>query len=693
MTRLVILFTFLFPLVAFTQSKQVWLYTADNFFEKQDYASALKYYRLTLEDTVVDDIEINPYEQTVSNQKLPKGQRVKMNKKVSLKDYCNHQAALCYAYTYDYIRAEEMFTKNKGNNSYPDDQFHLGIAQMKVGKYSEATNSFDTYLNQASKNDSIAKLAQQAKLGCVFAVDPKSNKNKVIVNKADSTFNAGTSSFAPTYFGYEDRMMFTSARKGGVLFDPEKQQSEYLCDLYWVERKDETSWGVPHNFGRPLNSAQHDAAGVTSKSNVFYYTKWNDAKKEDQSLYLARMQEFLFFESNKMDSAVNVPGTKSITPFVTADAKLLFFASNRKGGFGGFDLYRISLDEQGLPFGNAVNLGSEINSASDEVTPFYHETTSILFFSSNGLNSIGGLDIFKSTMDRETFAFYPPTNLGSPINSSKDDAYPIFDEFLQQGYFSTDREPCDGGSCYKIYTIENEPIVVELEGNVFDEKTEKPIKNAKITFKDVRSNFQTFSILTDENGYYKTQVALQSEVFIKVQNRGYFAASDNLDTRSISASIVIRKDFYLRTIPNDEIEITGIEYDFNSANLRPQSKLNLDTLFRFLELNDNLSIDINSHTDSRGVDIYNLDLSQRRAKAVVDYLISKGTDPKRLFAKGFGETQPIFLTNKKKEYVLDTKKKRIALTEAYINTRSPKAVQEELHQRNRRTAFRVVLQE
>ena len=150
------------------------------------------------------------------------------------------------------------------------------------------------------------------------------------------------------------------------------------------------------------------------------------------------------------------------------------------------------------------------------------------------------------------------------------------------------------------------------------------------------------------------------------------------------------QDFYLRPIPKDEIEIDGIEYDFNSAVLRPSSKEILDELYEFLILNDNLVIEINSHTDARGTDSYNLSLSKRRAKSCVDYLLGRGIEEERIKAKGFGETQPNYLKNEKKKPLLDENGDRIVLTEDYINTQPTEDIREEYHQRNRRTSFKVV---
>jgi outer membrane protein OmpA-like peptidoglycan-associated protein len=229
-----------------------------------------------------------------------------------------------------------------------------------------------------------------------------------------------------------------------------------------------------------------------------------------------------------------------------------------------------------------------------------------------------------------------------------------------------------------------------LEGLVFDFDTDDIIPDAKLTFKDVRFGFEPFEIMTDEEGFYSLELERDWELFIKAQKPTYFADAANVDARGITETTTLIQDFTLQRIPEGEIEIEGIEYDFDSDNLRPISMEVLDKLYDFLEINDNLVVEINSHTDARGSDKYNLDLSQRRAKSCVDYLISKGIPEDRLIARGFGETQPAVLRGEDKKPILDSDGKEIPLTEKYIESHKSSDKKNELHQRNRRTAFKVV---
>jgi outer membrane protein OmpA-like peptidoglycan-associated protein len=285
---------------------------------------------------------------------------------------------------------------------------------------------------------------------------------------------------------------------------------------------------------------------------------------------------------------------------------------------------------------------------------------------------MGGLDIFKSHYDEDNSTFEFPKNLGTPINSAKDDAYFIMDKTQYKGFFSSDREPCEGGHCYDIYEFINEPIIFDLKGYVYDAETNDPIPSALVTIKDVHGDDEPLYVITDEKGYYFTELKPDMEYFLKAQKNKYFAQSANLATKGKTETTHFEQDFYLNKIPAGEIEIEGIEYDFDKATLRPKSKEVLDKIVELLNLNDNISIEINAHTDSRGNDKYNLKLSKARAQSCVDYLISKGISKNRLKANGFGESQPL-------------------IPDEEINKLTPKSPEwEAAHQKNRRTAFRVI---
>lgn len=682
----------LLPFLAVSQSRKVSLFNADEFYSHADYQNALLNYQSALSDTFGIQSMIIPYEVNYSKQRLKNTPKeIDSNHFVPIEDYIRHQIGMCLMRTYDYKKAEAHLSEQRTVESYPEDVYHLAIAQMNMNHHEDAIKTFEKYISSDNYSDSLLRSAQLCVTGCYYALDKSHTKELVKVEMADTNvFNKGTASFAPMFFGSENKLMFTSARDGGVLFDPEKQESAYLCDLYWTEMNADNSWSPARNFGRPLNSGQHDASGALSNRNIIYYTRWNDEDKSEQHIYLARMVDLKFYDAFELPESVNLPGYRSINPFVSADGRTLYFSSDRPGGEGGMDIWQIALDETGNVQGEATNIGRPINSELDEVSPFFHEVSSVLFFSSNGHNSTGGLDIYQARFNKLNRSYDAPENMGYPINSSRDDAYMIWDAMMNVGYFSSDREDCENGHCYDIYRVTNEPIRIFIEGYSYDDDTGDPLPNTTLTFKDIEFVFEPFEVITDEEGFYRKELGKNQEIFIKATKQSYFADAATVNTKPITSSTTITQDFCLRPIPKEEIEIDGIEYDFNSANLRPSSKEILDELYEFLTLNNNLVIEINSHTDCRGTDEYNLALSKRRAKSCVDYLLEKGIAEDRVKANGFGETQPNYLKNDEKKPVLDENGKRIILTEAYIDAQPEEETREAYHQRNRRTSFKVV---
>jgi len=660
----------------FGQSKKLWLKFGDDAFNRKDYPTAIDYYTKVLDDTTVLAQLVLPYEVQIVNLKTKefkldtaKKNNTQSTPKISKSDYLTHQLASAYRLNFDYRNASDNYKKVVYNGSYPNDAYYYAISLMNLRNYKDAMQNLEALMSKVT-NDTLKSAIQKNISSCYFAMDTNSYKQMIIVKKMDTiVFNAGTSSFAPMYYGSSSKLLFTSARKGGVVLDPEKQDSRYLCDLYYTELKD-TGWMKPVNFGRPVNTTLHEGSSVVTSDDIMFFTRWSDANRNESFIYMAKMKDGFFYEAYKLSETVNKVGYKAMQPYVSFDGTKLFFSSNKPGGKGGYDLYMCNIDENGFT-GEAVNLGSSINTAGDEVTPFYHTISNTLFFSSNGHTGVGGLDIFKSSLNVDDSIYAKPKNLGRPINSSKDDAYFILDRVQTKGYFSSDREDCPGGNCYDIYEFENEPITFDISGYVFDGETNNPIQSALVTIKDVHNDAEPIYLITDEKGYYATPLLENMEYFLKAQKKAYFADAASAITKGLTETTHLERDFILNKIPEGDVVIEGIEYDLNKATLRPKSLEILDKIYDLMQLNDNISIEINAHTDTRGSDAANLKLSQARAQSCATYLIGKGVSKDRIKATGYGETKPV-------------------ISDEEIAKLIPKSPEfEAAHQKNRRTAFKV----
>src|SRR6218665_3163458 len=675
---LAILFLVSIAISSFSQSKREWMGYGDVAFKNEDYKSAISFYLKVLDEKTSVDV-IYPYtpKPYVPPRKLNKDSIALAQKdtlrKISpvspMEQYVVHQIADAYRLNHDYANAETWFKKSVETKplDYPYERFWYGDALMKNKKYPAAMIEFDAVMTDAEKKDSTMFRLSQIKIaGCYLATDTTYSRKDIILKELDSIFNAGTSSFAVNYYGDASTIQFTSARESSTVLDPkkDKENAKFICDIYTLKRVGD-SWGDLKKVEGPVDTETHEGAGfLTLDKSFYYFTRWSTTNKNECSIYLSKLFNDKWGNAEKLNDNVNLAGYKTMQPALSPDGSILYFSSNRPGGFGKMDLWYVHVDEEGRPTGNPVNMGKLFNTAEDEVTPFFHYYTSTLYFSSNGLAGYGGLDVFKSSFNSDSL-WSAPKNMGTPVNSSKDDSYFVMERSQQHGFVTSDRKECadcTGGSCYKIYAIDKEPNVYDLSGTVYNADNNQVIANALLTFKDIRGDKDPFYLITDSLGNYFTPLEEGWELYIKAQKNKFFGDAGNISTLGLTESQHFTKDFFLSPIPQGDIVIPGIEYDYDKATLRPASKKILDDLYDFLVLNNNLSVEISSHTDARGSDVYNMKLSQERAKAVVDYLIEKGIKADRLVAQGYGESKLLI----------------------------PNASTEEEHQKKRRTAFRPV---
>lgn len=671
------------------QNRREWLDFGDQAFEKKNYMLAVTCYKKVLNLVPGNDRDaMMPYEyKTWTPKKKGKVDSTKTDSVAQAakitdprEQYVTHRIAECFRLLHDYDNAEMWYTKAVQNPSpqFPDARYYYGQALMYSAKYPAAQTEFETFINNAEATNPLVKLATRNIAGCGFAQDPNSVKPEVLIEELDTNINRGTANFAAGYYGEQDALLFASARTGNTT-DPDKKsdpaQAAYTTDLY-LAKKSNGRWMKPELMQGQFNSPMNEGAGMVSfgMESVFF-TRWSDDKKEC-AIYMCKNVNDKWLAPLRLNSNVNMPGTQNMQGMLSNDGTTLYFVSNRPGGQGGFDIWTSTLDENG-DASPAVNMGSTINSPDDEVTPFYHFTTRTLFYSSKGFGGFGGLDIVKTAFNVDDSTWSVPKNLEAPFNSSRDDAYFSLDRLQQHGYLSSDRRKCtdcggDGSNyCYKVYSYTNEPLVFSIHGVVYNSETNEVIPNALLTFKDIRGDAETFYLISDSVGAYDTPLQINQEWYIKAQKNKYFGDATNISTVGLTDSKRFEHDFFLTPIPAGEIVIPGIEYDFDKATLRPESKKILDDLYDFLVLNDNISVEISSHTDTRGSDSYNLRLSKDRAKSVVDYLIGKGIASDRLVPNGYGETKPLIAD--KDLLALPTKDE-----------------QEAAHQKNRRTAFRPI---
>lgn len=682
LTYLICLFT-LSAGTLWSQSRKELIELGDNAYKKGNYGSAVYFYRKLFFGSAGKDDVTFPYE-VISFSGASK--KKNDTKAVSASDenevYALHRLSESYRQLRDYGNAEKFYAQAVQNKTplFPDAQYYYGVVLMNNLKYTEAEQQFDAYITEGT--GTLIPLAEKQKAGCAFAINDENKHEDIQSAELDSNFNKGQAAMGVTYFT-DNAIAFASARKGNTVLDPKKETDYYTTDLYISSTDGESNaYDVPVHLVGPINSNQNESPGAMGVDRqTFYFTRWAPDDKSDCNIYVSKMFNRRWMEPLKIEG-INKQGYRSMHPTLTLDESRLYFVSDRPGGQGGLDIWFSAIDNDGN-LGEPQNMGPSINTPGDEVTPFYHFQSKTLYFSSNGHIGFGGLDVYKSHFSDDDDAWGTPVNLGAPINSSMDDDHYIMDKDQVTGFYTSDRaecRKCDSianikPNCPKVYGFNKPSLHFTLSGYVYDAETDEIIPNALVTFKDVRGEMEPFFLTTDEKGYYHTDLQQDQELFLKAQKVKYFADAATVKTIGLTESTDLEQDFFLRPIPQGEIEIPGIEYDFDRATLRPKSREVLDKLYDFLTLNNNLVVEIKSHTDCRGSDTYNQKLSQERAQSCVDYLISKGIKKERLIPQGKGESEPI------PGHECDT-------VEKLKNTDPDKF--EEMHQRNRRTAFRVV---
>ncbi len=560
---------------------------------------------------------------------------------------------------------------------------------MKNGKYEEAKLYFDKVMEVFPEENVYHQLALDKQGDCDFAMRDEGTYSNAKVFLLDSVVNNGSTSFGMMY--HQNRLLFSSARQDTSLLAVTKSAPLFESDIYFTKYNKDGTYETPQWVEGINTEAIEGGATFSPDGKAVYFTRVNPLNHYESSIYVSRYFNGRWTEPFKLGKDINMDGYKSMTPSMADDGKTLYYASNRPGTIGGMDIWLTTINDDGETT-EPINLGEFINTNEDEITPYYHRKSKTLYFSSEGHIGFGGLDVFKSTINPITEWWDTPQNVGQPINSSRDDAYFVWGADMQTGYMTSDRDncgDCDSSNtlnvhCNSIYRVERPEIVVSISGYVYDFDTDEPIPGAAVILKDVRGQFEDIMLKADDNGYYESDLLVNEEYFMKASKKKYFVDAGIENTLGLVETTAMQHDFFLTLIPIGEIEIKGIEYDFDAATLRPQSKVELDKLVNFLNLNASLKIEIRSHTDERGSDIYNQKLSQRRAQSVVDYLVDSGIERDRLEANGLGESEPAVIRLEDG--------KDVELTPQFINSLSNEDKKEEYHQRNRRTAFKVLAQ-
>lgn len=555
-----------------------------------------------------------------------------------------------------------------------DSMARLYLAQSlhAEGKYVPAIKAYKEFLELSPSNPVALSGLEGAKASAAL----KKNKTRWVVRQ-DKLLNSRRADFSPMFNG--DILYFTTTNEK-VTGDKRSEITGMKKSDIWMSKKDEQGNRLrPEPVEGELNSELDE--GIMSFSpdgSTMYLTK---ARREPNANTGVEI-----YTSQRSDAKWSAPVKFEITadtvssyahPAVSPDGNYLYFASDMPGT-GGKDIWRINLKERS---GSLENLGTDINTPGDEMFP-YMLTDSIMYFSSDGHPGLGGLDIFCATL--QPSGRWTVTNMGSPINSEADDFGMTFLPGADhpQGYMSSNRG--DGRGYDHIYTFELPDLKINISGWVVD-RDDEPVPNSVIRIVGNDGSIQ--KAVARDDGSFSFPLQRGVSYVMMAGGRGYLNAKQEFTADNAEEDAEYEIDFVLASINKPNI-IENIFYDFDKATLRPESEEALDELVKLLADNPNITIEMASHTDRVGTEEYNLDLSERRAKAVIDYLISKGIAPERLQHQGYGKSRPKVVTKRVNKLYPQFKEGDV-LTEEYISNLPPED-QEAADQVNRRTEFQVL---
>ena len=583
----------------------------------------------------------------------------------------------CYRLLNMSARASAAF-QNALRYEYPDSTtlFMLAQALHADGKYAAALRSYDKYL-EFCPDDSLAINCAE---GCRTAQEIRARGSRYVVKQA-KLFNSRRADFCPMYLGADcDQIYYTSTTEKATGDKKSEITGMKNADVFFSKKNEKGEWERPEPVEGELNTEFDEGiVAFSPDAQTMYLTK---ARRE-----LNAPTSVEIYTSTRSDAKWSAPVKFEITadtlstfghPAVSPDGEYLYFVSDMPGGYGGKDIWRISLKERQ---GSLVNLGPDINTEGNDDFPYVRSDGS-LYFSSDGHPGMGGLDIFRATAVGDPADLrWKVENMGFPINSAGDDFGITFGKG-EDGFFSSNRGDARGFD--HIYSFEYDPVRITIEGLVMD-KDEEPVKNAIIRI--VGNDGSNQKEVARDDGSFSFALQRGVKYVMLAGAKGYLNQKQEFASDSTMEDANYWVEFILPSISKPSV-VENIFYDYDKADLRPESKTALKELIAVLHDNPNVTIEMASHTDRWGSDAYNINLSERRAKSVVDYLVENGISRDRLQPHGYGKSRPKTVTKRIARLYPQFKEGDI-LTEEFIKTLSEED-QQAADQINRRTEFSVL---
>ena len=588
-----------------------------------------------------------------------------------------------FRYARNYEKAEQVYQKIFDADKIKNlkDLYYLATMQKQNGKYKEAAENFKYFRKKYRGEKDSKQINKKARIlmeGCEMA--PKwidTIPQPLRIERLDNSINHAHIEFSPLPVE-EDKMIYASLLTDEAVRVKEGDSLKFQRKFYTAEKtggkwKSNGEWNEVPFIANGLDVGN---GSFSPDGKRFYFTQCEKNWKNQMICSIYKSEKGAndeWMEAEKLAKNINSPNFTSTQPSVAIESfknrEVLYFVSNRPEGKGGLDIWYAVYNEKTKEFYDPKNAGFKINTAADEMTPFYDLATETLYFSTDGRPGLGGLDIYKAQGSK--LKWEVAENIGYPTNSSADDLYYVLNTDGETGFFTSNRP---GGAsfshptcCDDIYSFEPDPdweekeiLVVDKEDLIEQKEIVKPrstklvgetLPYTMLSLSKIGSDGQKIFVrnfYTKDNGSFEFKLDQLTDYEVTAKKENYLSNKIKVSVEE-NAPEIINRNIELNPIPKEPVIIPNIYYEFDKSVLTDTAMMEIDEkLLNLIIENPALIIQISSHTDSKGNEVYNEKLSQRRAESVVKYLRAKGVDPQRLKAKGYGESKPI-AENKKSD--------------------------------------------
>lgn len=578
----------------------------------------------------------------------------------------------CFMHSSDKSKAVDYFKKAHSLSKDLD-----GYYLLMTGKAFHFNNEFDDAIkyyklakNQKSRIDPNHTSKADKKIKeCTAAKKLVQSPVNVKIESLNDAINSANEEYVPVITADESELFFTSRRPETTGGNTDLAIADYYEDIY-TSKLENGKWTKAENMGKPVNSEYHDATvGLSLDGQKLFI--YRDNKKGIGNIYVTEKKGTEWTEPTELPEPINSKNQETSACY-SPDGNTIYFVSNRPNGKGGKDIYKATKDKEGN-WGDAENLGATINTAEDEDAIFLHPDGKTLYFSSRGHVTMGGYDIFKSVNEKGRWT--TPENLGYPINSADDDVCFVLTASGDYGYYTSIKAEGKGKrDIYRVAFLDeiNKPKLTLLKGTVTDRKTGEPLFSKVEIYDNTEDKLVGTFESNSATGKFMVSLPAGKDYGISVKAKGYLFYSENFNIPDDAAFQVVEKHIKLDKLEvGKKVVLNNIFYDYNKATLRESSANELKKVIELLNANPKMKIEFSAHTDSRGGDAYNKNLSQERAQSCMDFLVKNGVAKTRLIAKGYGETQ-------------------LLVTDAEIEKLTSEVAKEDAHQKNRRTEFKII---